>query len=121
MRAYLYTIIFICCLCTSAHAQTAANYYNIGKSLSDQAKEMLTRMAVFDKATNDKIIGLFKSSAENYLKAREMMPGLQNHAAYNAAINLYDAAVQCRAGNDDSKAYEYIKQAVDLWPTLSSL
>src|ERR1039458_695618 len=107
-RITVITILF-CCFCTAVGAQTAANYYNNGKAFSNQANEMLGTMASFDKPANDKIIGLYKSSSENYLKARDMMSGLKYLAGYNAAMSLYRAAVQCRAANDDSKAYDLMK------------
>jgi len=121
MKAPLLTVVFWVLFATAMYSQTAANYYNNGKAMSDQATMMLSKMSTFDKATNDKIIDLYKHSAESYLNAEKAMGGLKYLAGYSASLCLYKAAVQCEAGSEDSKAYDLMKQVLDLWPTLTSL
>ena len=121
MKAQILTAVIWVSFATAMYSQTAANYYNNGKALSDQAAGMLSKMTTFDKATNDRIIDLYKHSAENYLNAEKAMGWLKYLAYYNASVSLYRAAVQCETGSDDSKGYELMKQVDDLWPTMNAL
>jgi len=121
MKTYLLTAVIWFSFIVGMYAQTAANYYNNGKASFDQASVLLSKMSVFDKAANDKIIDLYTGAATNYLNAEKAMGGLKYIAYYNASVSLYKAAVQCEAGAEDQKAYDLMKQVLDLWPTLSSL
>jgi len=121
MKKHLLIFVFLSCLIQSVFAQTAANYYNAGKANADKAAAMLSKMSKFDKATNDNIIALYRSSADNYIKAKDAMSAIKYHADYCAAISLFHAATQLEAGGDPGKAYESMKQVLELWPSFNGI
>ncbi len=121
MKKHLLSAMLLAGIVATTHAQTAANYYNAGKASADKAKAMLAGMGSFDKTANDKIIALYKESADDYLKSKEMMPGIRHHASYLAAVSLYHEAAQYHAAGNDTKAYEIMKQVLEMWASTKDI
>jgi len=119
-KIFTFLALFLC-FATTHYGQTVVNYYNKGKFLSDQAFSKLPQLKTLGKAEVPKIIELFKSAADNYQQAESAMPGTRYLARYNAAVNLYQAAILYHESGDDANAYAVLKQSIDLWPNIDDI